>query len=157
MIIFRPPTQADIAHVAAHMRPMDALECEIVGGKAPKEALEESVACSEWAFAADIEGEVICIFGISRESLLSDEGAPWMLGTEGVERNARIVLRCSVSFRDRMKAEFEHLSNIVHAHNRTAIRYLKWCGFEFGEEIIVKGEPFLPFSMDCKTETRAAA
>ncbi len=147
MIIFRSPTKADIEHVAANMREADALECRVVGGVGPFEGLKQSVDSSDWAFAADVDGEVICIFGVARESLLSDDGSPWMLGTHGIERHARIVLRYSVSFRDRMKAEFKTLANIVHAHNLIAIRYLKWCGFSLGDQFVVKGEPFMPFEM----------
>lgn len=147
MILFRPPTKADIEAVAANMRAMDRRECEVLGKHGPKEALEEGVALSQWSFAAEIEGEVVCIFGVAAESMLSEDASPWLLGVEGIERHARELILGTKAYLGRMRAEYQTLANYVHAHNRPAIRYLKWCGFSFGEEIEVEGEPFLPFEM----------
>lgn len=157
MIIVRPPTQSDIKAVAANMRPMDALECRVVGGCEPLEALREGVAESIWSYAVEVDDTVICVFGIASDGLMGENGCPWLLAVNGFERHARTILTISKSHLIRMREEFETLANWVHAHNRNAIRYLKFLGFEFGEETIINGEPFLPFSMICKDEMRQAA
>lgn len=157
MIIFRPPSDADLIHIAANMREMDKLECAILGNHEPLQALRDGVDASDWCFAAEVEGEAVCVFGVASDGLLSDDGSPWLLGTKQLERCARELLTGTKAYFPRMCEQYETLSNYVHAHNRQAIRYLKWCGFSFGEEVMVRGEPFVPFSMDCKVEARQAA
>lgn len=145
-VIFREPTASDLDVLAAHMRPMDALECRLAGRREPREALEEGVSSASWVRVAEIDGEVICCFGLTEVSFLGEEAHPWMLCASGIEKHARVVLTCAKRFLAQMQEESERLSNVVHAHNRSAIRFLKWCGFAFGEKMTIKGEPFLEFS-----------
>lgn len=145
-VTFRHPTASDLAMLAQTMRGVDVLECHVVGGHMPLEALEEGVAGSLWAYVAEVEGEVVCAFGVASEGLLSEEGAPWMLCAEGIERHARAVLLHAGRYVARMQETFERLHNVVHADNRSAIRFLKWCGFKMGERFEMSGEPFLGFT-----------
>lgn len=148
MVIFRPPTAADIAALAASMREIDRLEVLAVSGRQPKDALAACVAESKWALAAEVDGRVMTIFGIADADFLGEEGSPWMLCAEGIERHARALLTYAPRHLARMKEAVTALRNMVHADNRSAIRFLKWCGFSFGEKINVKGEPFLMFAME---------
>lgn len=145
-VVFRPPTQSDIDELALSMRPFDVLECDLVAGLAPREALMDAVERTDDALAMLIDGKVLSIFGCSEASFLGGEGHPWMLSATGIERHGRVVLTLAPRFFAEMQAGREHLSNIVHADNRSAIRFLRWCGFEFGETVTVKGEPFIRFS-----------
>lgn len=145
-VVFREPTASDLDTLAATMRPMDALECRLVSGKSPRQALEDGVAEAAWALVAEIDGEIVCCFGLTEASFFGEEAHPWMLCADGVERHARVVLTCSKRFLQQMREGAERLSNIVHAHNRSAIRFLKWCGFAFGDQMTIKSEPFLEFS-----------
>lgn len=154
-VVFRRPTESDLDAIAAAMRPMDAKECLLVAGLPAREALKECVANAEWASVALIDDKPVCVFGLTEASMLGGDGYPWMLCAEGVERHARTLLICAPRFVGEMQAQCERLSNVVHAHNRSAIRFLKWCGFTFGEEFHVKGEPFLTFSWE-RAERRAA-
>lgn len=154
-VIFREPTVSDLDVLAATMRPMDVLECKLAGRREPREALEEGVANAAWVRVAEIDGEIVCCFGLTENSFLGDDGHPWMLCACGIERHARVVLICARRFLTQMQEETERLSNVVHAHNRSAIRFLKWCGFAFGEQLTIGGEPFLEFSWS--REARAQA
>lgn len=142
---FREPTEADIEELAANMRALDRKECEIVTGLAPREALKQSVAESANALAAVIDGQVISIFGHSDASFLGEERYPWMISMTGIERYAREVIEGAPIMFEAMKGGAERLHNIVHADNRTAIRFIGWLGFSFGERFDLNGEPFLPF------------
>lgn len=150
MIVFRPPTDEDLRTVAADMRPSDRLECLCISGTAPLEALRASVSDSLWVLAGEVDGEVQCIFGLAPHSMLGEEASPWMLCRKGIERHARLIVRYAPLHLERMLADYPLLSNFVHAGNRTAIRFLKWCGFEFGEAREFSGEAFLPFSMEAR-------
>lgn len=144
-VVFRPPTPSDLDALAREMRAIDRKECELVAGLPPREALEECVSGAANATVAEVDGRVVCVFGYSEASFLGGDGYPWMLCGEGIERHARTLLTCAPRFVGEMQAQCERLSNVVHAHNRAAIRFLKWCGFSFGESLTVKGEPFLHF------------
>ena len=50
----RPPTLNDIATLGASMRPMDRMECELIAGLAPTQALSECVANAASAIAAEV-------------------------------------------------------------------------------------------------------
>lgn len=143
-VTFRPPTPADLDALSKSMRPIDAFECKLVLGLEPRDALEACVTDSISASAAIIDGRVVCVFGYS-ESFLGEEAYPWLLCADGIERHARTMLTCAPRFLGEMGRPGQRLANIVHAHNRSAIRFLRWLGFRFGAEIMVKGEPFLPF------------
>lgn len=155
-VIFREPTASDLDALAANMRPMDVLECRLIAGKAPREALQDCVDSAAWALAADVGGEIVCCFGLSEATFFGDEAHPWMLCANGIERHARTVLVCARRFVAQMQRETETLCNIVHAHNRSAIRFLKWCGFAFGDQMTIKGEPFLNFSWVREAKREAA-
>lgn len=158
MIIFRPPTQRDLASVALNMREADVLECKLMGQHTPLDALTEGVELSAWSFAAIVEDEPVCIFGVASDGLLADEGCPWLLSVNGIEKHAKAMLIGTRAYLSRMRQEYETLSNYVLADNRSAIRYLKWCGFDVGGQVIeVRGGLFLPFSMDCRKALRQAA
>lgn len=144
-VTFRPPTESDLDALAANMRAIDVKECEIISGLSPREALAEGVAGSPSVTVAEVDGRVVCAFGVAEASFLGGDGYPWLLCAEGIERHARIMLTCAPRFVGEMQGACERLSNVVHADNRSAIRFLRWLGFSFGEMFHVKGEPFLPF------------
>lgn len=146
MIAFAPPTEDDIAHVAAHIRSIDALECRLIANASPAEAIEACLDRSDWALCARVDDEPQCIFGVTPEqSLLGDDGHPWMLGAYSLSRHARALLAHSRPYVDRMLESYQRLTNVVHADNRQAIRWLRWLGFAFKDPIDVKGHAFLPF------------
>lgn len=147
-VTFRAPTPKDVAQLARTMRPIDALECRCVGGHEPEEALEEAVSASLWCYAAEVAGDVACMFGVAPGSLLDDEAAPWLLSADGIERHGRQVLAHARPFIERMRGDYERLYNVVHADNRAAIRFLRWGGFSFLDDALCYGgEPFWGFEM----------
>lgn len=156
MVTFRPPTPSDLEALAAKMRPMDILECRLAGGHEPIEALNEGVAGSLWSLVAEVDGAVVLAFGVASDGLLGEDGSPWMLCAEGIEGHARAVLMHAKRFILDMQRQFERLSNVVHADNRSAIRFLKWCGFEMGARVLIDGEPFVWFSWEREAMREAA-
>lgn len=144
-VTFRPPTPSDLDALAANMREIDQKECRLIAGLEPRAALAHCVEGGEGVTLAEIDGKPVCIFGWTPASFLEPEGYPWMLCANAIERHARVLLTCTPRFLGEMQSQCERLSNVVHAHNRSAIRFLSWCGFSFGDMIEVKGEPFVYF------------
>lgn len=157
MIAFRPPRSADLEHVASNMRAIDALECRAIGEHSPLEALQQGVAESDWSFVAEIDEVPMCIFGVAGEGMLSNVAAPWLLGVDGIERHARTLLAYTPYFLGRMRAEYDELTNMVHASNRHSIRYLQWCGFSFGTPFERNGELVMSFRWAADGEQKKAA
>ena len=148
-VVFRAPLDSDLRHIAEHMRAIDALECTLTVERSPYEALLQSVEHSDWCEVALVDDQPQCVFGAAtlHESLLGDDGAPWMLGAQSMCRHAKALLIHSRPKVEAMRWRYQRLFNIVHAHNRASIRWLKWLGFSFGDEVKVKGHPFLQFEM----------
>lgn len=146
---FRPPTRSDIETVGRNMRAIDALECAEIAGQFPMEALEDGVRDSVVSRAALVDGKPVCIFGVAPEQTLGAVGTPWLLGVEGFEAHSRQILRHSRAYVRAMLDLYPHLRNLVHSDNGHAIRWLKWCGFEIGEEQPLgrSGAMFRPFEL----------
>jgi hypothetical protein len=147
MMLFREARTDDIDALAPHMRAIDALECKLVGGHEPREALENALDVSSRAKAWEVGGVVQCLYGCAPVSFLSDEASIWLLGRDSIKEHARAFLKVSKGEVEDVSLGFERLFNVVHAHNRLSIRWLKWLGFAFGEGIEVQGHPFLPFEL----------
>jgi ribosomal protein S18 acetylase RimI-like enzyme len=148
-VVFRPATSADADDLAQSMRAIDRVECVAVSGLAPRAALEMSMASADWSIAAEESGKVWCIFGVSPGDFLADEGHPWMLAAEGIERHpsaARALLELGRYWVQSMR--YSLLSNLVHRDNAAAIRWLRRLGFEFGRSEARGGEPFVWFWME---------
>jgi len=143
---FLQPTLGHVRAVALSMREIDRIECETIGGHDPETALRNSIKRSEWAVTAEVDDEPICIFGVAPVTYLGDAALPWMLGTDGIERHNRLVLRHSRRWVDKMIDSYPRLCNIVHADNEVSIRWLQWCGFRIDPPTVIQGEPFRPFS-----------
>jgi hypothetical protein len=65
--------------------------------------------------------------------LLSGSGAPWMLGTDVLDRNSRSLMRLAPGYISVLQNEFSHLENFVDARNARSIRWLRRLGFSIRE------------------------
>lgn len=144
-----PATPAHAAHVAAHMRSADRAEVWASGRLTPDDAVTRSIAATALPLAGLVDGVPVCTFGIARRSLLSDEGAPWLLGTDAIARHGRRFLRENRRVLPTLAAPFALLINHVDARNAASIRWLRWLGFEIepAAPFGVHGLPFHRFSM----------
>lgn len=94
----------------------------------------------------------LCAFGITPYSALGSFGAPWMIGTNDLERHAvPFIRKCRRDLKGYF-AEWNRLFNFVDARNTKAIRWLKWLGFTI---LPVESHgpfkmPFHPFIMEVK-------
>lgn len=144
-IIFDTPTEADVLHVAEHMRPADVAECNACGFYDMPEVLRNEIAISALCWAVRIDGEPACLLGVApMAGLFGETGVPWLLGTELVTRHRRAFIRTSTAYIARMHSAFSHLLNFVHAENEHSVRWLKFAGFTIHPPVPfgVKGELF---------------
>jgi hypothetical protein len=141
------PTAEHIQLVADRMRQADRDEVEAGSDRTPHGALVYSVENSTGAWTALFDGVPAAIFGVGDINILTRVGAPWMLGTDDLERNFRPFLRTSISFRDQLLQRYSILRNFVDVRNTVSIRWLEWLGFTFLDPITVRGHEFRLFEL----------
>lgn len=144
MIEFVPASPAHVGTIAARMRPIDRLECEIMG-HTPKQALRLGLRNSTVCYTAKVDGRPEAMFGVAATSVVSGEGSPWLLLTEAGGRQAKALLRAGRSYSDLLQCVFPVLSNYVHADNHAAIRWLQRLGYGIGPVISRNGHPMRVF------------
>lgn len=148
MVETRDPTPADIDALAANLRQQDRDELDAAGYTDHHAVIAHSVARSDWALTALIDGQAACIFGVApMGGLLDPRGVPWMLGTPLVPANRRALARLAPGYIRKMLQAYPHLINHVHARNTVAIGWLRRVGFTFGTPHAIGAEQFIPFEM----------
>lgn len=148
-VLIRPTIPADVDALIANLRPSDYAECLAYGKPDIAAGIVASVNRSLMCWTGLVDGEVAAIIGVSPLSVLGGVGSPWMLGTPVLDRHARILVRKTPDYIDRMLAAFPHLINFVHAKNTTSVRWLRRLGFTLhaAQPHGPLGEPFHLFEM----------
>lgn len=147
---FRAPREGDIEALLANLRPDDQAEVDALLG--PGEIASKfpgSVDDSLLKWTVEVDGQVVCMLGLTVPSLLADHAVPWMLGTPLVDRYRRGLVRAAPSYIARMLALYPTLLNAVDARNTKAIGWLKSVGFTLlpPQPLGVEGRPFHIFFM----------
>lgn len=134
--------------IAENMREQDRAEVEAGSGLTPLAALQMSLALSSDAYCIlDRGGEPIAMFGVAPHPL-PGVGAVWMLGTDGVLREALSVARQTVFYFDKLQERYPLLWNYIDDRNTVSLRWLKWGGFKLldGKRVTESGHTFSIFA-----------
>ena len=142
-----PALKRHVKPIAKRMRRADIDEVQAASGKTPEEALLYSIDKSEYSWAALVDGKPVAMFGVGILNVIGGVGAPWLLATDDVERNRKVFVRLSISFRNELLERYPVLRNFVDVRNTASIRWLKWMGAEFSEPILIRDHPFQLFEM----------
>lgn len=144
-----PAAMDHVSPIAERMRPADVAEVLASSGKSPHEALMFSLTGSAQAWTAALDGQPEVMFGVADLNILTGLGAPWLLGTDAVERNYRQFLRRSLSWREQLSERYSVLRNFVDDRNEVSKRWLSWMGFTLFDPIPVgvNGEMFRMFEL----------
>ena len=149
MVEFKKPTQEMIQFIADNMRQADVDEVTAASGATPLQAITSGVEISAFSSVAVINGDIVAIMGVVKNSALSDNGVPWLLGTEDIVKHYREFLGASPSVLNAMMNICPNLMNHVHAKNKISVRWLKWLGFKIEEAgpFGINGELFHKFTI----------
>lgn len=156
MLTFCKPTAADVTELVANLRDQDVDELRAAGYEDFASIITESLARSDWAVTATVDGRLACIFGVSAAgTLLSAYGVPWMLGTSLVATNRRALARLAPRYIHEMLQAYPTLRNLVHADNTVALGWLRHVGFTIGPVVPHPntGAPFHVFELNRKGGT----
>ena len=118
-----------IVYVASNIAQEDRAETLVMGFSTPLEALRRSAQASRDTRAGIVAGHPLVIVGVAQETLTSDVGHPWMLGTREVPSHARAVMEGSREVITQYLQWYRLLYNIVDARHTRAVRWLRWLGF----------------------------
>lgn len=145
-----PCTREHIENLAPRLREMDREELLLSTGLSPDVALMDSFEFSFESWAVVEDGVVLCVFGLGSHPQGDGWGIPWLLASEEFyEVGFRFARECRGVIA-KMHQKFPRLINMVYAKNSKAIRWLKWCGFTFHNQI--QAGPynayFLPFTKE---------
>ncbi|MCV6545692.1 MAG: hypothetical protein OIF56_00140 [Cohaesibacter sp.] len=128
-----PATKDHAKAIAPYMRQADRDEVMAGSGHLPLEALLFSLNQSDQAWTGRVDGVPAVMFGVGTINLLYRIGAPWLLGTEAVERHSLVFLRHSMLWKSHLLSLYDELHNVVDDRNDVSKRWLVWLGFELGE------------------------
>lgn len=129
MITIRKATERDVHALVARMRDQDAAEVYAVSGPFTAHDLWQKM--NDAHVALDDKGHVICLFGCSPIAGHDDHAAPWMLGTNRLDRHILSMCRQARHYVDMWLEQYPVLTNATLVHNTVVIAWLKWLGFQF--------------------------
>lgn len=141
-----PATQEGLDLLKGRFRQGDVEEVFAMSGRGIDEAAQEGLRTSELCWIGYWDEDPIAIFGCRRHSLLSDEGTPWLLGTERIREQGikQAFLAANAPYIKAMLQHFDFLENFVDARNTVSIKWLKRLGFTI-EPAMPMGYLKMPF------------
>lgn len=127
--------QSDILPIAVNMRDEDAKEVYDIHFHSPYTALRLGIEARGESWTIVVDGVPIGIVGVSKRSLLGNIGTPWLLGTDKLTASNRLFLKYSKFILKNMGEGYDRLENYKSVENTSTIKWLRYLGFEFDEEI----------------------
>ncbi len=132
--------------MASRLRSEDRREIEHATGKASHEVLPLAVSLSAESYTFNMQGP-FCLFGVTDDPKNAGYGVVWLVASDEVIRHARYLVKQAPLYLDRWASRYPNgLHNYVDSRNLLHLRWLELVGFTLGEEIDIRGVPFLYFS-----------
>jgi len=147
--VVRRPTDEDIDHIVDNIREADIEELEALDGTTVRESLDRIEDIENTSHVWEVEGKVMCIFGVVPQPGPLSSGVIWMLATEDFHKYAKIFARGCQDVVSDMINGYSYLFNYIHSENKVSINWLKWLGFKVNDPIPVghEGANFHKFEM----------
>jgi len=95
----------------------------------PSGAIDGAIAAADFAWAGEADGEMVALWGVQSESLLSRQGYCWLLTTPALADHLFTFVRYSRIELEKIEGNYDLLYGWVDAANRKSIRWLEWLGF----------------------------
>lgn len=137
-------TEEHAEYIADRARMADVQELWAFARVTPLECMKQGMDRCK-ARTGTIDGQPVCMFGVTPVTLLGAAGTPWMVGTTELDKNQLTVARRCRPELSSLYTGYNVLVNFVDARNRKAIRWLKWLGFDLDQEPTPMGPDSMPF------------
>ena len=141
-------TREDAEYIAKHMRQADVQEIFDSHHFSPEEAMDFTIKNTIFCLTVKVKGVPAIIFGINGDSVLSERGTIFMLGTDDIQKLRFRFVRHSRKFIDMMLEQYSYLYNFVSADNFLSVGWLKFLGaqIEDAKPYGMEQRPFHYFS-----------
>jgi hypothetical protein len=142
---FPDVTEDHIFELARNMRPDDLEECRQAGYATALEAVSESVKASKECRACTVDDQVLAIYGVIEQSILTGSGQLWLLTTNLVESHKKTFVLYSKLVLLLMKQRWRSLVVPIGAEHKGALRLAHRYGFLRGQKYpdVSTGKPFM--------------
>lgn len=123
-----------LEYIAENLRPADLAEMRATGTEEdPFWVLVESwdASVASWLIV-DSSGLPIGIFGVAPH-LVPNVGIAWLMGTEGMEREALSIARQTRRYVEELQKFFSVLWANVDARNELSMKWLEWADFTISD------------------------
>ena len=140
-IRFRQAELYDAHRIVPRLRQRDYENLERFG--APVMQVEDALRISVAAFTAELDGNVVAMWGVRATCVLDDRAYLWMLGTPAIEEHPFAFLRYSRVVMRHMRDHYSMLYGEIEVDYVASIRWLRWLGAR-----ILPGPERLMFAFD---------
>jgi len=131
-ITIRKAIESDINYLSENIREDDNNEILATGWKDAKEAFQKAFNNSlADNFTAEVDGTPAAMFGLHKDTILSDIATVWFLGTCDVGKYPIEMVKVSKQIVSAFLLENKVIMNYVDSRYKKTFRWLKALGFEF--------------------------
>ena len=109
MVNIRNAIIDDVYSLSKRLRKQDEDEVIALVGLDNETALLASFCHSDRVFVGEVDGKIICMFGVSKDS--NGNGCPWLLGSDEVEKLPITFVRNSRKYIQQFINEYGYLEN----------------------------------------------
>jgi len=147
-MIHLPTTVFDCNELVANLRTHDRAEVVAARGSMITALdLWASVEKCDERFSVFSGDGLICIYGLAQHPTHPHVGVVWLLGTPLLDRHMFSLCREAKLMLAQWHKQYAVLTNMTDQRNRRILRWLKWLGFKFVNEVPIGPEaiPFIIF------------
>lgn len=147
--IVRSARESDVDYLVENIRREDEIELYALDGSTIRESLDETPDLIKNSLVWEVDGKLVCMFGVTPVEGHDGAGVAWLLATKEFEKYTKMfAVRCKRVFLEVVKG-YDYLFNYIHSENKSSIKWLKWLGFTIcdAEPLGNKGANFHRFEM----------
>lgn len=124
-VIIREATIQDVVYVIP--------KSEVAQMPNADKVLTQYITLSDRAYIGEVDGACVCVWGVMRQSLLSDRGYIWLLTTEAAEEHKFLLIRYSQRIIENLLHRYKVLAGECVISDHRARRWMKFLGAEFSQ------------------------
>lgn len=94
-------------------------------------ALKAYIRVSQKVYAGIVDDDIVCVWGVIRQSLLSDRGYMWLMVTERADEHKFLIVRHSQRIIEELKKDYSILCGECLLDNHKAQKWMKLLGASF--------------------------
>lgn len=109
-------------------------------------ALAGYMTMSDKTYVGLVDGEIVCIWGVMRQSLVANRGYLWLLVTEKAEAHKFLIIRYSQRIIDQLLNRYSMLIGECTIGDYRARKWMRLLGATFGQS----DGKLIPFQIERK-------